>query len=103
MTALQKVKAFRSKKLTDAAEGRPCVLCGACGTTVAAHSNALSHGRGMGLKAPDFMVAYVCQRHHDLIDGRAGLLAENDKREMWMRAWARTVKLWFDEGIVIVK
>jgi len=92
---------YRNKKLLDSARDRPCVLCGiGDGTTVAAHSNALEHGRGIGLKTPDFMVAYVCQRCHDQIDGRSGQLTKVEKRTMWMDAWVRTVPIWFNEGIV---
>jgi hypothetical protein len=91
---------YRNKKLLSEANGRACVLCGSFGTTVAAHSNALEHGRGFSYKTPDFMTAYVCQHHHDLIDGRAGKLTKEEKREMWMSAWVKTVAIWFDEGIV---
>lgn len=91
---------YRNAKLLKAANGRPCVLCSGVGTTVAAHSNALEHGRGMGHKAPDFMVAYLCQSCHDEVDGRKGGRSKEEKREMWMRAWVRTVKAWFEEGIV---
>lgn len=91
---------YRSEKLRKAARDRPCALCSSYGTTVAAHSNALEHGRGIGHKAPDYMVAYVCQDCHDIIDGRKGGLSKEEKREMWMRAWQRTVKVWFEEGIV---
>lgn len=94
---------FRSPKLLKAANGRPCVLCGSVGTTVAAHSNSLSHGHGMGYKAPDFYVAYVCQMHHDQIDGRAGGLTREEKRDLWMAAWVKTVDIWFTEGMVAVK
>lgn len=92
---------YRSPKLREAASGRPCVLCGIeDGTTVGAHSNALEHGRGYGHKAPDFYLAYVCGGCHDQIDGRAGKLSKEEKREMWMRAWVKTVAIWFNEGIV---
>lgn len=92
---------YRSKKLREAARGRPCVLCDIeDGTTVAAHSNALEHGRGYGHKAPDFYTAFLCVRCHDLVDGRAGKLSKDEKRDMWMRAWVKTVAVWFNEGIV---
>lgn len=92
---------YRNKKLLEYARDRECVLCGIQdGTIVAAHSNALEHGRGMHMKAPDFMVSYVCGRHHDLIDGRAGGLAKAEKREMWLEAWVKTVPIWFNEGVV---
>jgi len=93
---------YRSKKLLEAARNRPCVLCGAVGTTIAAHSNSLEHGRGIGHKAPDYMAAYLCQICHDLADGRAGQLSKAEKRDMWFRAWTRTVAIWFTEEIVVV-
>lgn len=83
-----------------AASGRPCVLCGARGTTVAAHSNSLAHGRGAFHKAPDYYIAYVCQRCHDEIDGRAGKFSKEEKRERWISAFIRTVAIWFEEGLV---
>ena len=91
---------FRSPKLLKAANGRPCVLCGSVGTTVAAHSNSLEHGRGFAHKAPDYYIAYLCQKHHDLCDGRSGGLSKEQKREMWLSAFVRTMAVLFEEGIV---
>jgi hypothetical protein len=91
---------YRNPKLLSAARDRPCVLCGSVGTTVAAHSNSLEHGRGMGHKAPDWAIAYVCQSCHDQIDGRSGGLSKDQKRELWLRAFVKTVGVWFLEGIV---
>ena len=94
---------YRAPKLLKAAQGRACVLCGSVGTTVAAHSNALAHGRGMGHKAPDYYVAYLCQACHDFTDGRRGGLSKDEKREMWLRGFVRTVEVWFTDGIVEVR
>ena len=94
---------FRSPKLLKAAKGRPCVLCGSIGTTVAAHSNSLAHGRGFAHKSADFMVAYLCQRCHDDCDGRSGGLSKEEKRELWLSAWVKTVAIWFEEEIVSVR
>lgn len=91
---------YRLKRLLDGARDRTCVLCGSEGTTVAAHSNSLEHGRGYAHKAPDYMVAYVCQQCHDMIDGRIGGLSKEEKRDMWLRAWVKTVPIWFEDGIV---
>jgi len=91
---------FRLAKLLKAAKDRPCVLCGSVGTTVAAHSNSLAHGRGMGHKAPDYFVAYLCMHCHDRCDGRSGGLAKEEKRELWLSAYIRTVAIWFEEGVV---
>lgn len=91
---------YRLPKLLRAAADRPCVLCGSVGTTVAAHSNSLEHGRGFAHKAPDYYSAYVCHRCHDKIYGRSGGLTKEQKRELWLSAYIRTVAIWFEEGIV---
>jgi len=91
---------FRLPKLLKAANGRACVLCGATGSTVAAHSNSLQHGRGYAHKSPDYYIAYLCQRCHDEVDGRSGSLSKEEKRERWLSAFVRTVSVWFEEGIV---
>jgi hypothetical protein len=91
---------YRLPKLLKAAQDRPCVLCGSHGTTVAAHSNSLEHGRGMGHKSPDYYVAYLCHECHDLVDGRKGGLTKEEKREKWLSAFVRTVAIWFEEGVV---
>lgn len=91
---------YVSHKLRKAAEGRACVLCGSVGTTVGAHSNSLAHGRGMSHKCPDYYMAYLCHRCHDEVDGRAGGLTKEEKREKWLSAFVRTVAVWFEEGIV---
>jgi hypothetical protein len=91
---------FRSPKLLKAAQDRPCVLCGHVGSTVAAHSNSLAHGRGFGHKSPDYYIAYVCQGCHDEIDGRRGGLTKDEKREKWLSAFIRTVAIWFEEGLI---
>jgi len=91
---------YVSQKLRKAAEGRPCVLCGSVGTTVAAHSNSLAHGRGFAHKCPDYYTAYLCQRCHDEVDGRVGGLSKEEKREKWLSAFVRTVAVWFEEGII---
>lgn len=93
---------FRSKKLRAAANGRPCVLCRSVGTTIGAHSSRVEHGHGTGHKAPDYYLAYVCQRCHDEMDGRIGTLTKAEKHEMWLRAFVKTVALWFEEGLVTV-
>ena len=40
-------------------------------TTVLCHSNRLSDGKGIGLKAPDTAAAYGCEACHAVLDGRA--------------------------------
>lgn len=94
---------FRSKRLCQSADGQCCPLCGAYGTTIAAHANRVALGKGTGIKAPDFYAAWMCQICHDLYDGRIGKLTKAEKDEMWMTAYLRTVKQWFEQGIVVVK
>ena len=94
---------FRSQKLLASADGRPCVICGATGSTVAAHVNSVALGKGMGIKAPDYYHARLCQACHDSYDGRRGTLTKREKEDLWMTAFLRTVKQWFDEQIVVVK
>jgi len=94
---------FRSKKLLDSARDQPCAICGAVGTTVAAHTNSVALGKGIGIKAPDYYVAYVCQYHHDMIDGREHLAPPYQTRqELWQWAYIKTVARWFNSGLVQV-
>jgi hypothetical protein len=91
---------FRSKTLRDSAKDQACVLCGARGTTVAAHANSVALGKGTGIKAPDYHTAWLCQRCHFAVD--AGPLSHAEKQELWTRAFVRTVAQWFEQGIVTV-
>jgi transcription elongation factor Elf1 len=91
---------FRSKKLLASVKDFDCQVCGKYGQTVPAHANWQEYGKGMGLKAHDMYVAAVCTHCHDMIDGRIGKLTEDEKRELWHRAWVRTVYLWFEHGVI---
>lgn len=95
---------FRSPKLLQSAEGQRCASCGdQRGTTVAAHLNSVEHGKGTGIKCPDFMTADLCDVCHALYDGRMGKLTKAEKVDLWMTAYLRTVKRWFTDGTVVVK
>lgn len=63
---------FRSRKYTNAADGQPCVRCGANdGTVVAAHYTGLRQhrfGKGRGRKCSDLLVADLCARCHQRFD-----------------------------------
>lgn len=94
---------FRSKKLLDSAEGQSCVLCDEVGTTVSAHANSVTLGKGTGIKAPDYYTAHLCRRHHDMADGR--IKPEPPYKsgfELWQWAYIKTVARWFNQGIVKV-
>ena len=91
---------YRSKKLLDSARGKPCCACGDDnGTTVAAHLNSVAHGKGTGIKCPDYFHARLCNLCHALYDGRIGRLTKEEKGELWTRAYLRTVEAWFLEGV----
>lgn len=69
----------RGPKMTPirkAAQGQECTLQipGVCNgdpaTVVLCHSNQLSDGKGMGLKAPDTEACFGCSACHDVLDGR---------------------------------
>jgi hypothetical protein len=95
---------FRSQKLRDSAADKPCAFCGRNdGTTVPAHLNSVAMGKGTGIKCPDSLHARACQQCHDLYDGRAKGWTPEERAERFMWAYFRTVRDWFDEGIVIVK
>lgn len=93
---------IRSKKLTDSAEGKPCVICGRVGTTVACHSNFGEHGKGGGIKASDIFSVRLCQLHHDQLDGRQGKLTRIELHELFALAHQRTIQAWIEEGLLTV-
>lgn len=97
-------KAYRNQKLLDAAKGQPCVICGDAQTTVACHANSVALGKGTGIKVPDFYVAFLCARHHAMADGRIKLeLPYASPFELWTWAYLKTVKRWFETGVVQVQ
>lgn len=86
---------YRNSKLLSAARDKPCVMCG-CenGTTVAAHSNLLEHGKGKGIKAHDGMVAWLCYTCHFNYDQGTGM-NKQEKRDFILTAIAKTyMKMW---------
>lgn len=89
-------------KLRVAAQDYDCTLCGKDKMyTVPAHCND-GEVKGIGRKAPGYMLAYVCGDCHDLMDGRKGRFSRAEKREMWDRAYKRTVAIWFRDKLVTV-
>lgn len=90
---------YRNKKLLRTAKGQMCVLCGSMETTVSAHCNDIEW-HGMSLKAPDCLIAWLCQDCHDVVDGRGICLTKEERRALWDRAFKRTVVQWFEQGVV---
>ena len=96
---------YRNKKLLDFAKFSPC--CFACGrfndgTVVAAHSHQSRDGKGKGIKAHDFRVAYLCHDCHMEID-QGSRLSKAERVEAWEEAHRKTVEWWFLSGILGVK
>lgn len=94
---------FRSKAILDSAHGKPCASCGILdGTTVSAHLNSVALGKGTGIKVADCLSARMCQQCHDHYDGRVPGWSPDEKMERFMWAYFRTVRAWFNEGLVQV-
>ncbi|ARQ46699.1 DUF1364 family protein [Oxalobacter formigenes] len=95
---------YRNKKLLDLARHSPmCFCCGKVndGTVVAAHSNQLRDGKGKGIKAYDFRVAYLCNGCHSEID-QGSKLNKQERIERWEEAHRKTVEWWFLSGVLEV-
>ena len=88
MTSYLKVKPYRNPKLLKLAKDAPCSLCGSIGTTVSAHSNYSEHGKGMGKKAEDCYIAFLCYQCHMEID--QGAESYDAKKERWYKGMAKT-------------
>lgn len=96
---------FRSKALLDAARDAPeCMGCGKHndGTVVAAHSNRLTDGKGRGIKAADYRVAYLCHNCHSEIDQGAHM-SRAERIEAWEEAHRKTIGWLFESGKVVAK
>lgn len=92
---------FRSKKLLRAANDCPaCMLCHRFnqGDVVAAHANWSDYGKGMGVKAHDWAVAFLCQQCHARID--SGSADREAKRNEWLTAHINTLTWLFNEGVI---
>lgn len=91
---------YRNKKLLDLAN--ECEQCQSClnhgrGTISAAHSNQLRDGKGRGVKAHDYRIAYLCyQCHYELDQGTS--LSKTDRNTMWEEAHRRTIGWLFENG-----
>jgi len=98
---------FRSRRLLDAARGQSCQIRipGICNgnseTVVAAHSNQLMHGKGLGIKAHDCFAAWACSSCHAEID-QGSKLSRQEKHEYWQAGFERTILAMFLLGIIVV-
>lgn len=96
---------WRSKKLLAAAKDAPhCMHCLTPndGTVVAAHSNQQIDGKGTGIKAHDYRIAFICnQCHHEIDNGRN--LTRSERVSVWEGAHRRTIGWLFESGKVLIK
>jgi hypothetical protein len=94
---------YRNAKLLKLAVKSPCQLCGIDDhTIVAAHSNQLRDGKGTGIKAQDYRIAYLCYHCHAKID-QGTKLTKQQKMYEWEEAHRRTIGWLFEQGHLDVR
>jgi hypothetical protein len=91
---------YRNKKLLELAN--ECDTCHSCGsysrgTIVAAHSNQLRDGKGRGIKAADYRIAYLCFNCHQQLDQGKDLSREQ-RVDKWEEAHRKTIGWLFETG-----
>ena len=95
---------YRNEKILQAARYAPhCMSCmkNNDGTVVAAHSNQQRDNKGVGHKASDYRVAYLCQKCHENVD--QGMHLDKQSRiDVWELAHRRTVGWLFESGALAV-
>jgi hypothetical protein len=97
---IPRLKRFRSRRLLNAAEGQPCVLCERNdGTTIPAHLPGAFYGMaaGTGQKTHDWLVAHVCHVCHNNLDT---VMRRN--ADVRLRALCLTLQRLFDQGVLTV-
>lgn len=99
---------YRNALVLREAQHNRCQYCGADdGTTVAAHSNQQRHGKGMGIKAHDCFVAYLCFRCHSWIDQGCDGAGGAHRASAWDLAHKRSIPLFSglldDEGLELLR
>ena len=95
---------WRNKKILAYAKDAPhCMSCGQPnnGNVVACHSNQQRDGKGTGIKANDYRVAYMCDVcHYDVDDGSR--LRRDERREIWEDAHRKTIGWLIETGRLVV-
>jgi hypothetical protein len=93
---------YRNPKLLAIAKQSPCQLCGVQDSTiVASHSNQLIDGKGMGIKASDYRIAYLCNACHYTLD-QGKQLPKAKRKEYWDQAHRSTIGWLFENGYLEV-
>lgn len=93
---LTKRQPYRNKSILDAAKGEACMYCTMNdGTIVAAHSNLGADGHGMGQKADDCYIAFLCLDCHTGYD--SGKMSQSIFDHCMKRTWRRLLDL----GVIV--
>ena len=100
MSSYPKSIAYRNPQLLKLAKDAPCAICCSYGTTVSAHSNLLEHGKGMGRKADDCYIAFLCHPCHAKLDQGQGTY--DAKKLKWFEAMAKTYHWLMTKGYLII-
>ena len=74
-----------------------CMMCGGYKPVVAAHSNQLRDGKGKGIKAHDYRIAYLCNDCHMEID-QGSHMTKQERRDAWEEAHRATIAWLFENG-----
>ena len=94
---------YRNPKLLKLANGAPCQLCGIQNdTVVSAHSNSLADGKGKGIKAHDYRIAFLCHKCHYELD-QGSKMSKEQRREMWEYSHRKTIGYLFENDLIEVK
>ena len=96
---------YRNPKLL--ATARQCPVCMMCGMTnnddvVSAHSNQLRDGKGRGLKAHDYRIAFCCYKCHLELD-QGKNMSRQERVDAWEEAHRKTIGWLFESLRLIVK
>ena len=93
---------YRNSNILKLARNSPCQMCGIEDETiVGAHSNQLRDGKGRGIKAHDYRVAYLCYKCHTAIDQGTAMSRQQREYE-WENAHRKTIGWLFENGFLDV-
>ncbi len=99
-----------SNRITKSAKGKECQIriphvCSHNPETVVwAHANGLAAGKGIGMKSPDALGSYACQKCHDLYDMRTPIsgtgLTHDQVKLYFYEGHMRSLKILIKEGLI---
>lgn len=99
---------MKSKALRESAQGQECTfqIVGVCNydpaTTVLCHLP--DESSGMGMKSDDICAAFGCSSCHDVVDGRVKSMEYSEHKEFYNnRALIRTIRAWWNGGLISIK